>query len=770
MSEFDFKSVEDKWRKYWEKYKIYSFDTKSKKKVYSVDTPPPTVSGKMHIGHAASYSQQDFLIRYKRMAGYNVFYPFGTDDNGLPTERLVEKEEGVRASEMSREKFIQLCMKLLKEKFQPEYLEDWKRIGISCDWNYLYSTIDDHSRKISQWSFLDLWKKKRVYRKDAPTMWCPECMTGISQVECEDKEFDSHFNKIIFKVEGKDLEVETTRPELLPACVAVFYSPGDKRFKKLGGKKAKVPLFDLEVPIMEDKRADPEKGTGIVMCCTFGDQTDMEWQRAHDLPIRQAIDEKGIMTELAGKYEGLKIKEARKKILEDLEKENLLVGQRPIKHDVNVHERCGTEIEFIKAPQWFVKYLDLKKDMLKWGKELNWYPKFMFSRYKNWVEGLQWDWLISRQRYFGVPFPVWYCKKCGEITVADEKDLPVDPMKDKPKKKCKCGSDEFEPEKDVLDTWFTSSMTPRLSVEMLDKKLLDKVFPMNLRPQAHDIITFWLFNTVVKSNLHYGKNPFKEVTISGWVLDPHGKKMSKSKGNVVAPQKVIDEYGADAFRFWAASTKLGDDISFQEKDLVSGKKFINKIMNATKFVFMNLEKYDGKKPKKLEPMDELFLNRLNEVVLGCTKSFENYEYSKARLQIDNFFWSDLCANYLELVKNRVYNGSKQEKDSANFVLYNSLFSVLKIIAPIMPFVSEEIYQEYFKKTEKEKSIHLSSWPEEIKVSREKVTFKKIIEFNSEVWKKKKDSGISLRDEISGVKIPKELQKFEGDLKVTHKIV
>src|SRR3989344_1883995 len=571
------KEAEKKWKDFWDKEGTYKFDPKSKSKVYSVDTPPPTVSGKMHMGHAFSYSQQDFFVRYHRMKGENIFYPFGTDDNGLPTERLAEKTKGIKGSKMDRSEFVKLCMTLLKDQFQPEYLRDWKAIGISCDWDLLYSTIDDNSRKISQWSFLDLYKKNRAYRKDAPSMWCPQCETGISQVECEDKSLDSTFNHITFKAEGKDLVIATTRPELLPACVALFYNPEDKRYKHLKGKKAKVPLFSFEVPIMEDRRASIEKGTGIVMCCTFGDQTDMEWQKAYNLEIKEAITKNGKMTKLAGKYFELNVKDARKEIIEDLKKNNLLVKQIPITHDVKVHERCSTEIEFVKSTQWFVKYLDLKKDMIKWGKELKLYPEFMIHRYNNWIEGLQWDWLISRQRFFGVAIPVWYCKKCSEITVAEEKQLPVDPLKDKPTKKCKCGSNEFIGEKDVLDTWFTSSMTPTIATSLVDKKLRNKLYPMSLRPQASEIITFWLFNTVVKSNLHFNEKPFENVAVSGFVT-LGGQKMSKSKGNVIEPQTVLEKYSADALRYWAASSKLGEDIEYQEKELVSGQRTINKLL------------------------------------------------------------------------------------------------------------------------------------------------------------------------------------------------
>ena len=460
---YDFKEVENKLKKFWEEDKIYAFNEKSKNKIYSVDTPPPTVSGKMHIGHAFSYSQQDFIVRYHRMKGENVFYPFGTDDNGLATERLIEKLKNVKGTRMERQEFIKLCLKTL-EDIRPGFIQDWKNLAVSADYNICYSTIDNHSRKISQKSFIDLYKDGREYQKEAPTMWCPQCETAIAQVELEDKELESSFNDLIFKLEnGKDLVIATTRPELLGSCVAIFAHPDDKRYKKLFGKKARVPLFNHMVTVFPDKRADPEKGTGIVMCCTFGDQTDIEWYKAHKLPLVMSISKDGRMNSNAGKYEGLKIREARTKIIEDLKENKLLINQKKIKHNVNVHERCGTEVEILNSKQWFVKYLDLKDEFLKQGKKLNWHPEYMFNRFENWVKGLQWDWCISRQRFFGVPFPVWYCSKCKEILLADEKQLPVDPLKDRPLRKCKCGSNEFVPEKDVLDTWATSSLTPQIA-------------------------------------------------------------------------------------------------------------------------------------------------------------------------------------------------------------------------------------------------------------------------------------------------------------------
>ncbi|MFO7872796.1 MAG: valine--tRNA ligase [Candidatus Undinarchaeales archaeon] len=693
---YDSDKAEEKWQEFWEKKEIYKFDPKGKKPVYSIDTPPPTVSGEMHIGHAYSYSQMDIIARYRRMAGYNVFYPFGTDDNGLPTERLIERKKGVRHQDMERDEFTKFCLKVLKEELRPEYIQEWKNIGISADYDLFYTTINEHCRRISQESFLDLYDKDRIYRKEDPTIWCPKCHMALAQVELEDKELESEFADLIFKLEdGSDLIIATTRPELLSSCVAIFVHPEDEKNKELVGKKAVVPLFNQKVPILEDKRVDKEKGTGVVMCCTFGDQTDIEWYRAHDLPLKMSITEDGKMSELAGKYEGLKIKEARKKIIEDLEEKGLIKGRKKITHTVNVHERCGTDIEILHTTQWFIKYLDLKNKLLKAGREMNWYPEHMINRYTNWIEGLQWDWCISRQRFFGVPIPVWYCKKCGEPVLPDKEKLPIDPLKDKPDKKCKCGSSDFEPEEDILDTWATSSMTPQIAAELVPDRYED-IYPMSLRPQAHDIITFWLFNTVVKSQLHNDKNPFEDIMISGWALDPNGKKMSKSKGNVVDPKKMIEKYSVDALRFWAAGSSLGEDLPFKEKDLATAEKFSNKMWNASKFALMHLENYEENEPDKLRIVDKWMLSKLNNLIRSVTDSLEKYEYVQLKRQTEDFFWHDFCDNYLEIVKDRLYNPDKYElgKEPAQYVLYQTVLNSLKLMAPVMPYITEEIYHLY----------------------------------------------------------------------------
>ncbi|HLC62163.1 MAG TPA: valine--tRNA ligase [Candidatus Nanoarchaeia archaeon] len=711
---YDPKTSEPKWLEFWEKEKVYSFDPKSKAEIYSIDTPPPTVSGKMHIGHSFSYSQQDFIVRFQRMLGKNIFYPFGTDDNGLATIRMVEKLKNVKGVQMGRKEFIDLCLKTLEE-IRDDVVYDWKRIGVSADFSIFYTTIDGHCQKISQKSFLDLHKIGRIYRKRAPFVWCPECQTAIAQVEMKDSERDSRMVYMKFDTTlSEQITIATTRPELLPACVAIHIHPDDKRFKKFIGAKAKIPFTSREVKIEANKDVDMDFGSGIVYHCTYGDMDDVKWMEEYKIEPIEIMNKDGTLNEKAGRFKGLHVKKARGEVIKALEEEKRIEKIEPIHHVVNVHERCDTDIEILTTEQWFIKYLDLKEDFIKYGRKIKWYPEHMRVRYENWIQGLKWDWNVSRQRHFGVPIPVWYCKKCDEPVFADENQLPVDPLADKPLHKCKCGSNEFIGEKDVLDTWATSSLTPNIAIELFkDKGLQKKLHPMSLRPQAHDIITFWLFNTVVKSYFHHKDVPWDNVMISGWALDPHGKKMSKSKGNVVDPRETISKYSADALRFWAAGSKLGDDLPFQDKDLVTGGKFITKIWNASKFAFMHLEDYDLEKPAELEPLDRWILSKLSRIVQDSTENMMNYEYSHTKLGTETFFWHTFCDNYLELVKDRLYNHEmrgKEAKLSAQYGLYHSLLTIIKLMAPIMPFITEELYQLYFKNHEHAKSVHLTKWP------------------------------------------------------------
>ena len=770
------KESEIKWMEYWEKEKIYAFDPESDKEIYSIDTPPPTVSGKMHIGHSFSYSQQDFVARFQRMLGKNVFYPFGTDDNGLATERMIEKMKNVKGQFMKRKEFVDLCLKTLEET-RPDFIYDWKRLGTSADFSIYYTTINEHCQRISQRSFVQLYNQGRIYRKKAPIMFCPACHTAIAQVELKDAERESNLVYVKAEVEGtgEHLIFATTRPELIYACVGVSVHPDDKKYSHLHGKKVSIPLINRSVDLIPDEKTDMEYGSGVVYYCTYGGVDCIEWLQRH--PQVKSIDIMGMdgkLNELSGKYSGMKSEEARKAVTEDLQKAGAVVKIEKIKHIVNTHERCDTDIEYIATEQWYIKYLELKDDFIEYGRKIKWYPNHMRARYENWIKGLRWDWNISRQRHFGVPIPLWYCTKCTSHILADEKQLPVDPLVDKPLSKCKCGFGEIIPEKDVLDTWATSSLTPDIAIELFrGKKVFEKLHPMDLRPQAHDIITFWLFNTVVKSYFHHKSIPWKNAMISGWALDPHGKKMSKSKGNVVDPRETIKKFSADALRFWAAGSSLGEDMPFQEKDLVTGGKFITKIWNASNFSSMHLKDYSLQGPAHLNIMERWILSKLTKVVEQSTENFLNYEYSHTKLQAETFFWHTFCDNYLEIIKDRIYNPDKRGTDariSAQYGLYNSLLTIIKLMAPIMPFITEELYQAYFRQHEKAKSVHLAKWPE-LKMHDEHA--EKVGDFVVEVLdfvrKKKSEKKASLKTPVKNLTIrakieEKDFEEIELDLK------
>jgi len=772
------KEAEPRIQKFWEEKNIYKADEDTKKPVYSIDTPPPTVSGKMHLGHAFSYSQQDFIARYKRMRGFEVYYPFGTDDNGLATEKLVQRGKKVNLRNVERHEAIKICLDFLKEE-RPRFIQDWKNIGMSCDFSLCYSTIDDYSRKISQKSFLDLVKKGLVYRKEAPVIWDTVFQTAIAQAELENIERKSFFNDIIFTTEdGEKLTIGTTRPELLGACAALFAHPEDERYKKYFGKYAYSPLYKVKVPILADDKADPEKGTGMVMCCTFGDQTDIEWYKKHNLPLRMVITKDGRMNEASGKYSGMKIEDARKEIIDDLKQAGLLVNQREITQAVNVGERSGQPVEIINSKQWYVNYLNKRDLFLQSSEELNWHPAHMKHRLDNWIKGLNWDWSVSRQRKFGVPIPVWYDKE-GEVYYADEKQLPVDPLKDRPLNTP--SGKELIPEKDVFDTWFTSASSPFLAINLMEgKPIHKKLFPMNLRPQAHDIINFWLFYTMAKTQLLQSANPWSEVTISGFVLDPKGNKMSKSKGNVVAPQDVIAKYSADAIRFWAATSKLGEDLPYQEKDVLTGQKFVNKLWNASKFTIMHLEDYQ--ESPVIEVFDKWLLHKLQNIIKECTQSFDSYEYSKTKAEVEKFFWHVLCDQYLEIVKDRLYNQEDrgvEAKRSAQSALYGSLLSVLKMTAPVMPHITEEVYRSYFKEKDGFESIHLSGWP---KFDPDYLDDKAVlagdlgVDIINAVRKFKSEQQLSLKEELSQLVLVSDeegleemIQGIKADLKAVLKV-
>lgn len=697
----------------WQEKGTYLFSNNGQEPIYSIDTPPPTVSGNLHLGHIYSYSQTDFMARFWRMNGYNVFYPMGYDDNGLPTERLVEKRRGIRAAKVGRKAFIAQCLEV-SEEAEKDYQAIWQRFGLSVDWRYSYRSIDDLSRRTSQLSFVDLYHKGLVYRQSAPTIWCPECHTAIAQAEVNDLERQSEFVTLAFHLlDGTTFPISTTRPELLSACVAVFVHPGDTRFSALIGQTLKVPLFDLEVPILEDNQADPEKGTGAVMCCTFGDTADVEWWRVHNLPLRIVIGRDGRLTEAAGDFAGLTVIEARKKMIETLDAEGMLLGRQLVMQSVRVHERDDTPVEYIVTQQWFIRVLDFKPQFLTIGEQVSWHPAHMYARYQDWVENLRWDWCISRQRYFGVPFPVWYCNACGEIRLAEEERLPVDPMDQQPTQPCACGNAAFTPEQDVMDTWATSALSPQIVGRWLtEPALYERVFPMSLRPQAHEIIRTWAFDTIVKSWFHFSTVPWKAIAISGWGLSPAGTgKISKSRGGgPLSPNEALSRYSADAVRYWAASTGFGKDSVISQEKMQVGAKLVTKLWNVARFSESFLDGYTPQRPPLLTPADSWILSRTQRLVQRVTECFQGYDYATAKSEIESFFWTVLTDNYLEMVKTRLYDETGALRESARYTLYTVLLTIIKLFAPFLPHITEQIYLGLFSETEGNPSIHRSPWP------------------------------------------------------------
>lgn len=710
---YDFKVSEQKWQDYWQEKDVYKFSENSSAKVYSIDTPPPTVNGKIHMGHLSSYMHIETMARHHRMKGENVYFPFGFDDNGLPTERYVEKTHKVKAYQMPRQEFINLCLSTTRE-LEKEFHALYKSAGFSCNLKNTYSSISERTQTISQKSFIDLFKKGYVYHAESPALWCTECRTAVAQSELEDKDIESTFNYIKFYISGTNeyVVVATTRPEMLPACDCVFINPNDEKNKYLLDKRLIVPHFNFEVPVLTDELVDMEKGSGIVMCCTFGDTVDKEWQRKHNLPIKEAFNNAGRMNEIALEFAGMKIVEARQAIIETLKQEDLLIKQDNLTHAVSTHERCGTAIEIVVKKQWFIDVLSHKDELLKAGYDLNWHPEPMRARYINWVENLQWNWCISRQRYYGVPFPVWYCKNCGKVKVANEQDLPVDPAVSKPNTPCECGCAEFEPELDVMDTWATSSLTPQISTDLLTQKGLDDTMvPMNLRPNAHDNIRVWDFYTVVKSLYHFGKLPWKDLMISGYVTSPDGSKLSKKSGNNKnSPQDILAQYSADVTRYWANSLSLGKDTAFSLIPFDSGKKLVNKLWNASKFVLSFLSDYDFKQVELL-PIDAWILEEYKQLFASFKKHLDNYDIALGLSELERFFWN-FCDNYIEIVKRRLYNPDifgKAGQESGQMACYLVLLGMLKMFGVFLPHITEEIYQAYYAQKEQKVSIHVSNY-------------------------------------------------------------
>ncbi len=789
---YDFAASERQRMADWEAWGIHRWDPdRGRDQTFAVDTPPPTVSGSLHVGSAFGYIQQDVIVRQRRMLGRNIFYPMGWDDNGLPTERRVQNYYNVRCvarlpyiegfqprndrkgppQEVNRDNFIELCHRVTGED-EKAFKALWQHLGLSVDWGLEYATIDDHCRRTSQLSFLRLYRDGHVYSAFAPHLWDVDFQTAVSQAEVEDRNIPGHFHHIRFGVadpgEGPDsFVIATTRPELLASCVAVIAHPDDERYRRLFGKKAVTPLFRVPVPIIADEGADPQKGTGILMVCTFGDVMDVEWWRKYNLPLKQTIGRDGRMmilerplpfrmssqegfrghrdffgdslnldkanhfySQIAGKT----VKQAQAAIVDLLKHAAgeampglgapLVDEPKPIEHPVKMYEKGERPLEIIPTRQWYVRIMDKKDDLLEQGRKIKWHPEHMRVRYEDWVRGLNQDWCISRQRYFGVPFPLWY-KLDGEgkpdyenPILADEDSLPIDPQS-----KPAPGFDETQRDQpggfcgdpDVMDTWATSSLTPQIASHWaLDDGRHAKVYPMDIRPQGPEIIRTWAFYTIVKARLHDGSIPWSNVLINGWILDPDRKKMSKSHGNVVTPEHLLQKYSSDGVRYWAAKARLGVDTAYDEAMFQNGKRLVTKLYNASKFVASHLFEHDlsSLTPDKVcDELDKSFLEHLSRTVEKAGKHFESFGYADALQEIESFFWESFCDNYLELVKARAYHGQiSPGKLSALASLKLSLSVLLRLFAPFIPFFAEEAWGWLFSGQGRERSVHTSAWP------------------------------------------------------------
>lgn len=732
--DYDHEAAEKACWDLWEAARLYDYAPKDGAELFSVDTPPPYVSAAhLHVGHAMSYAQAEFVVRYKRMRGYNVFYPMGFDDNGLPTERYVEQTHRVNKSNISRRAFRQLCMEETARGAKT-YEEMWRSLGLSVDWSLRYSTIDPHCQRTSQKSFIDLYRKGLVYRDDSPVIWDTHFETALAQADLETLQRNGQLHDIAFSAAdtGATLVISTTRPELIPACVALYCNPNDARYTKLVGTRCRVPLYDHTVEIRTSEEVDMEFGTGLMMVCTFGDGEDVRKWKDDRLETRICVNPDGTMTALAGPLAGMKIEQARKEVVRLLKEQELILETRQVKQNVSVAERSGVPVEFIMAPQWFIRLLDRKDEFLRRSAELRWFPDYMKVRLDDWINGLKYDWNISRQRFYGVPFPIWYCKGCGEVILADEDKLPVDPAEQPcPLAACpKCGGSEFQGETDVLETWMTSSLTPLINANWAGtegRKGDMSIYPMTLRVQAFEIIRTWLFYTVVKSHFHHDGLPWRDCMISGWGLNEQGKKISKRDleqftdkdgYNRYDPYSVIRKYSADALRFWAAGSHLGHDLRFNEKDVRTGRKVVIKLWNVARLCNILLDGFDPSAPRPTiadrSVEDRWALIELSKTVRTVTDGFERYDYAYGREALERFFWGVFCDNYVEIVKDRFWNPDRYSealRASARATLWESLRTLLALFAPYLPFVTEAIWQRLYKPCEDLSSIHVAAWPE-----------------------------------------------------------
>lgn len=770
--DYDFKR-EKFWEKKWEDEDIYKYIGDGSRPRYIIDTPPPYPTGLIHLGHVLNWVYIDMNARYRRLKGHDVLFPQGWDCHGLPTEVKVEETHGIKKNDVSRAKFREYCVDLTTKNIA-SMKSQMKSMGFSQDWNREFITMTPEYMRRTQYSFLKMYNEGLIYQGIHPVNWCPRCETAIAFAEVEYSDNTTFLNYVNFppavedsyddiassQASGKQADpktegilIATTRPELMSACVAVVIHPEDERYTHLLGKYVEVPLSHQKVKIIADEEVDPEFGTGAVMICTFGDKTDVSWVNKYDLEIIDAIDESGKLTDAAGRYAGMDLQSCKKQTISDLDAEGYLVKQEQVDQNVGQCWRCKTPIEILVKKQWFVSVRDLIQKTKDAADEMNWMPEHMKSRMVNWADSMEWDWCISRQRIFATPIPVWYCKDCGKVILPDVEDLPIDPTQDKPKHACECGCEEFIGEEDVLDTWMDSSISPLSIAGWPDEDYVNH-FPADIRPQGHDIIRTWTFYTTLRCLALTDQKPFSDVVINGMVFGEDGYKMSKSRGNVIGPEEVIEQYGADALRTWAANSVPGSDVIFDWKDIKHGYRFIRKFWNAFRFISMQIfdEEVSYEEVKdNLDPLDMWILSKLNNLNITVDNAFAQYNFADTIGSIEKFFWHDFCDEYIEAVKYRLYSDvSDESRKAAKYTLRCVIETSLKLLSPIVPFFVEEVYQ-YFD----DQSIHTTSWPEvnEELISEEmEVKGETTIELIDEVRRFKSASKIPLNAELSEVNV------------------
>ena len=716
--ECNFLEIEQKWQRKWEDLGIYHFDWNAQSRpVFTIDTPPPYPSGDFHMGNALNHTYFDTLARYKRMRGYNVLFPQGFDCHGLPTEVETEEHYNIKKTDLTPEEFTKLCNQFV-DKYINIMRTAIKRLGCSIDWTTEYQTRNPDYWRKTQLSFIILHKKGYLYQGNHPINWCPRCETAIADAEVEHTPKQGTLHHIKFQLEnGRAATIATTRPELLSSCVAVAVHPDDQRYRKYIGKNIQVPTTNRTVEIITDALVDPQFGTGIVMICTYGDKADVKCVKSRKLPVIMSIDEAGRMTENAEKYADMTVQEAKKAILTDLTKQGLLEKSEPLQQEVGQCWRCHTPIEILERKQWFMKTRKLTSKVEKTANEITWYPDYMKARLIDWARSLDWDWVISRQRVFATPIPIWYCRKCGAIILAEEDWVPIDPRKEPPKlDKCpKCGSKEFTPETDVLDTWFDSSITCSVHAGWPDREDWQRRFPADVHPSGTDIIRTWAYYLMVRNLALFGETPYKSCLINGMVLGTDGRMMHKSLGNYVATPEVFNKYGADAPRQWAAAGgTTGSDIPFRWPDVEYGWRFQIKLWNAARFASLALKDYTPQQKPHLQLLDRWLLSKLERATVIVTAALEECRFNTAIEEVRSLTWHQLCDEYIEAIKHRLYNPKtygEEKRKAAQYTLYTAIYRILQLLAPITPHITEELHQLMYAEDKKHKSIHTSPWPE-----------------------------------------------------------